>query len=623
MFVIQAAAQPQTTTARTIVQGTVTRAGSSDPIADAQITLTIGIPADRVAAVAGGVSAMGVQAANFQSVSAQLMTMSPQEMQVTINQFRAQGLPPALLGAVEGMQALMKANPNLPLKTVSDGNGRFTLRDVPPGRYTLVVQREGYFGPSPNGAPMLPTSAILPLVVPEQQAPVQVAASLVPGGVISGRVRDPNGRLAANANVQAFIVEYENGQPALLQVASKQTDDRGEFRLAWVQPGSYIVAATPRTAAVSAAAVNAMPQEIAIRTFYPGELEATKALRVAVNEGAEVGGIDVSVRAVLPVTVSGQVISSLGIADASGASSAPPSATLMLVRRDASIPENPRTVGAVGLAPSTGSFEIRDILPGSYDLFARIQHPGGTPGGLAAFAWGRTPIEVGNRNVEGVTISVHASMDVRGKVTVDGNAPAAGNSLRVGLQPDGTSARIPNYQAISGRQQTPAADGSFAVTAVAEGAYRFTVNGGPADSYVADVRQGATSIYDAGLYVTDKSPDAVEVIVHSDGGSVEGILTRGNSEPQGRTLVVLVPPGPRRSNAALYRTTLSNLEGRFTIRGVPPGSYKAFAWENLPDGAYLNAEFLKTHENEGVAVEVSAGRKTNVAVRVIANGKEK
>ncbi len=621
LFVMQTAT-PSATTTRTMITGTVTRAGGTDPIADAQITLTIGIPADRVAAAAGGVSAIGLQAAAFQSASAQLMTMSAQEMQVTINQFRAQGLPPALLMAVEAMQSLMKANPSLPLKTVSDGSGRFVIRDVPPGRYTLIVQREGYFGPSPNGAPPLPQTAITSLVVPEQQAPLQVAVALVPGGVISGRVRDANGRLANNANVQAFAIEYPNGQPSLSQIAAKQTDDRGEFRLAWVQPGSYLVAATPHSPAVSASAATASPEEIPVRTFYGDALDAARALRVAVNAGEEAGGIDIALRSILPVTVSGNVVSSLGRADTSGT---PSSAQLMLARTDYTIPEIARNVGTVGLNPASGAFEIRDILPGSYELFGRIQDPRGTPGsnGLASMAWGRASFEVGNRNVEGIVVRVHASVDVRGRVTVDGKAPPEGTAIRVGLQADGPSVYIANYQAVAGRQQTPDADGSFTVPAVAEGAYRVILNGAPADSYIADVRQGAASIYDAGLYVTDKVPDPIEVIVRSDGGSVEGILTRGDTQPMGRTLVVLVPPGPRRLNAALYRTTLTDLQGHFRIRGVSPGSYKAFAWENLPDGAYLNTEFVQAHESEGVAVEVPPGQTTATALRLIANGGEK
>jgi len=620
MFVMQAAPPPAPIT-RTLINGTVTRAGSSDPVADAQVTLTVGFPADRVAAIASGVAAMGVQAAAFQSVTAQLLTMSPQDMQATINQFRAQGVPPEVLMGIERMQAAIKANPDLPRKAISDGSGHFTIRDIPPGRYTLIVQREGYFGPSPNGSMPLPQTSISAVEVPNQAVPQQVVASLVPGGLISGRVRDSNGQLANNVTVQAFTVEYQNGLPALSQAASKQTDDRGEFRMAWVQPGSYVVAATPRSPAVSATAANAAPQEISVRTFYPDALDATKALRVSVSAGEEVGGIDIPVRAILPVTVSGRVISSLSLPE----TSAPPAALLMLARRDNSVPENARNVGTIGLNPTSGSFEIRNILPGSYELFGRIQDPRGTPGanGLVPMAWGRASFEVGNRNVEGITVTVHASVDVRGKVTVDGKVPPAGTTMRIGLQADGPSVLIANYQAVAARQQTPGADGYFTVPAIAEGAYRVVLNGAPTGSYIADVRQGAASIYDAGLHVTDKSPEPFEIVVRSDGGTVEGNLTRADSSGVGRTMVVLVPPGPRRANAALYRTILSDTQGHFLVHGVPPGSYKAFAWENLPDGAYLNNDFVKTHENEGVPVEVLAGRATGVAVHLIANSGDK
>ena len=135
MLAIQAPTAPKPT-ARMTIQGTITRAGTSDPISDAQITLNIGVPADRISAVAGDVSAMGVQAANLQSVSGQLMTLSAQDLQATINQYRAQGLPPALITALEGMQAVMKANPDLPRKATTDENGRFSIPDVPAGRYT-------------------------------------------------------------------------------------------------------------------------------------------------------------------------------------------------------------------------------------------------------------------------------------------------------------------------------------------------------------------------------------------------------------------------------------------------------------------------------------------------------
>src|SRR5436853_4694797 len=135
--------------------------------------------------------------------------MSPKEMQVAINQFRQQGTPVAILASIERLKEGMKAYPNLPLKAVADGSGHFTFNDVPPGRYALVVQRDGYFGPSPNGSAQLPQSSITSVVVPDKPTPQTVSASLVPGGVIGGHVRDAIGRPVNNVTVQPFTVEYQ------------------------------------------------------------------------------------------------------------------------------------------------------------------------------------------------------------------------------------------------------------------------------------------------------------------------------------------------------------------------------------------------------------------------------
>jgi hypothetical protein len=40
---------------------------------------------------------------------------------------------------------------------------------------------------------------------------------------------------------------------------------------------------------------------------------------------------------------------------------------------------------------------------------------------------------------------------------------------------------------------------------------------------------------------------------------------------------------------------------------VPRGDYKLFAWEVLPNTAYMNAEFMAKYESLGQAVTVSAG----------------
>jgi hypothetical protein len=102
-------------------------------------------------------------------------------------------------------------------------------------------------------------------------------------------------------------------------------------------------------------------------------------------------------------------------------------------------------------ASADGTFEILNVPPGSYDLFARLPVANGW-GGLAPperattpLAIGRTSVEVRSGSVEGVTILVHQGVDVKGRLTVDGQPPAA-NSIRVSLAPDDSATRVGEAQ---------------------------------------------------------------------------------------------------------------------------------------------------------------------------------
>jgi hypothetical protein len=58
-------------------------------------------------------------------------------------------------------------------------------------------------------------------------------------------------------------------------------------------------------------------------------------------------------------------------------------------------------------------------------------------------------------------------------------------------------------------------------------------------------------------------------------------------------------------------------DGPVNLRGIPPGSYKLFAWEELEPNAYLNADYLHGYEDWGVPVKIASGENAPVAVRVI------
>ena len=81
-------------------------------------------------------------------------------------------------------------------------------------------------------------------------------------------------------------------------------------------------------------------------------------------------------------------------------------------------------------------------------------------------------------------------------------------------------------------------------------------------------------------------------------------------------LPVLLLPDIRRRNE-LYRTTTTDASGRFHFDRVPPGAYKVFSWEEVEDGAWYDAEFMRANESRGMEVRIGEGRTETARIEVI------
>jgi hypothetical protein len=57
--------------------------------------------------------------------------------------------------------------------------------------------------------------------------------------------------------------------------------------------------------------------------------------------------------------------------------------------------------------------------------------------------------------------------------------------------------------------------------------------------------------------------------------------------------------------------------GEFRFEGIAPGEYKVFAFEQLPDTAERNPEFIARYETLGQSVSVNAGATVEMRVRVL------
>jgi hypothetical protein len=66
-----------------------------------------------------------------------------------------------------------------------------------------------------------------------------------------------------------------------------------------------------------------------------------------------------------------------------------------------------------------------------------------------------------------------------------------------------------------------------------------------------------------------------------------------------------------------YKIGTADTEGRVTLRGVAPGSYTAFAWESVPETAWLNNEFLSKYQEQGAGLTVMPGAPVNMQLKWI------
>jgi hypothetical protein len=82
--------------------------------------------------------------------------------------------------------------------------------------------------------------------------------------------------------------------------------------------------------------------------------------------------------------------------------------------------------------------------------------------------------------------------------------------------------------------------------------------------------------------------------------------------------VVLIPTERNRlDQQTYYKTTTTDQSGSFTIKSITPGEYKAYGWESIDTGAYMDPDFVKPFESKAEAVSVREKSRLNVQLTLI------
>jgi hypothetical protein len=119
------------------------------------------------------------------------------------------------------------------------------------------------------------------------------------------------------------------------------------------------------------------------------------------------------------------------------------------------------------------------------------------------------------------------------------------------------------------------------------------------------------------ILISSDSKDSLDIVISASSGRLKGNVSNADGKPFPAARVVLAPEEKFRGIRPLYKVTTSDQSGEFSLRGIPPGSYKLFAWDVIDTGAYYNREFMRPYEADGVPVVIEPKVESTVSAQVI------
>jgi len=481
----------------------------------------------------------------------------------------------------------------------TDDSGGFTFPKVPVGRYTITVQRDGYL---PLSAGRIGAYKMPPIfTVSSGQTISSFIFTLTASGVVSGKVKFDDAEPAVNVAIQLYRSYYDRGHHGYAAAASARTDDRGEYRLHGLEPGSYYVAALyqapPRPAgaeeqAKTDAQGNPLPELSYAVTFFPEAQKMADAVPVKIAPGEEVAGIDIFLTLVHTVRVRGQVIGGI-----QGSVIASPNVTLRW-----NDPDNTASVSApinVTLDKEQ-NFEIQGVTAGPYLLVASGVEQGVT-------LTGRVPLNVGDADVANANVVIEAESMWSGKVRMDGDDAALPKGLVVSLQP-----RRP---ITSPTRAQVSETGDFTIPFAPDETYDLYVLNGPANTYLKSVRMANAERLSQGLEASSgDAPPALEVILGLQGGQVQGRAVTADPKMVASGATITLIPDPPAGRVQAYQTTQADEYGNFLLQGLPPGKYLLVGWLDQAPCEVFNPDDFAACQAQGASVIIAEGEQRSAQV---------
>jgi hypothetical protein len=548
-------------------------------------------------------------------------------------------------------------------------------------RFGYSPTRYGWSGP--NGPLTLRGLKLVPVADGQWISAIEIPLWRLAS--ISGRVIDERDEPVVGVAVRAYTMATIAGNPQLVAGPIAVTDDRGVYRLTSLEPGRYTVAALSVQSTVLTTSPEA-PQRRAVgelesggisassgafvaapgidvdgrhrliltnfatpppptagqrraypATFFPGARNATDAAGFEIGYGDVRSAVDIQLRPLPAVRVSGRV---------QGFSGAPPAMLLRLMAAG-----NERlgfgSEAATTVVEPDGTFTFLNVPDGSYTILAqasvmdffsgssspRLADAPGFPGGSVGVGsfrgvpnlsylnrsgqpsgfWSRTPVVVGTHDIADVVVELRPTVTVRGRfVFAEGTR-----------SPDPPREMFPQAQPANGDPTLGAIRGSTE----RDGSFRFSIPGLMGGTYLFTSNLSLVSVMWQGRDLTEVGFDAssgrdfddVVVTLTDKEAEVSGRVR--DSRSSGLGAVIAFPVDRERwSNygweARRIRTTRAASDGTYQLAGLPAGEYYVIAVDTSKVDAWTDPRFFAVAAPLATRIALGWGTKTTLDLGV-------
>lgn len=485
--------------------------------------------------------------------------------------------------------------------TSTDQDGRYEFAELAAGSYTLTASRSGFVA---GGYRQLRTTQPpRPVVLSDRESRDDIDISLMPGGVITGRVVDEFGEPITDAIVSAQRQQYTGGARRPVMAGPPSTsNDIGEFRVYGLAPGEYYLSVQPR-AAMGGPFDTSNDRSGYGQTWYPSASDMTLAQRITVRPGDTVANIVVTMMPTRTARVSGTVFGADGRPARSGA--------VMVMPRD-----------GVGMSNLTamirpdGTFSASGIAPGDYTFRANVGMPTSPGPILQPPTMAVADVSVNGVDVTDVVLQPQVPVTVTGRLVGDPTTLSRLDPSRVRLN------LVPLAPVMFGgpatAPQPAAADFTFQATTF-PGVVAVRQLAMPTGFIISAVRLDGREVTRSFEVSAGAPPGALEVEVTASTAKLAVTVANARSEPQTDRQVMVFPEDEATWGAQLPGHGASgrtNDEGRYETPVLLPGSYYVTLADDLQPGDNNDPEVLAALRSRAQRVIVHEGDTTAVGLQV-------